>query len=292
MRPEAERLWVRYRDSLPPKSRADYSSRVRRFLEWAKDRPLNEKTALAYLEHLRAGGYADGTLRIMFALMSRFAKVNDLRWQFRRDQRPVVRESEVHNWALPPECVGEMVAICRGQKEPTYGTFWPTEAHTAFLCLSTVWWMRAIEMRLMTAEDIDFERRLLYIHTAKYGRQRYHMIPEFIVPYLEAHDFSRHYSASHVFAMFGALRRMIGYQPEIGWHGIRRAAVKEADKLGMTTAQKNIYGRWTVGSSQQAIRYSMAKTVDREGRVMAVGIEDQEIDEFVYTRHPFVQMWR
>lgn len=295
MKPEHQALWERYRDSLPASSQRPLSTVVWNFLTWLKDRELSEKSVLKYLQFLRDDQrhlYADGTVHKVFAILTRFAKINGLAWQFKRDQRPAIRESEVRNYALPLEAVQLMVDICRGKAEAR-GKLLPTACHTAMLCLATVWWMRSKEMRIARAEDVDLDHRMLYVDTVKHGRQRYHTIPEHLVPYLERWDFDTPISQSQFAGLFMDLREMIGLNVYgVGWHAIRRSAVKEADKLGMTTAQKNVYGRWTVGASQQAIRYSMAKTIAFDGSVTAVGLEDQETDQLVYTRHPFVSMWK
>lgn len=292
MNPEYQAMWEHYRDLLPQEVSRQYQLVVWRFLIWLADRQLNEKMVLKYLDHLREKRYADGSVKWIFTVLQRFAKVNKLGWEFRRDEIPQVRESEVQNYALPTEDVKMMVDVCLGRQAPMV-KMKPQPYHTAFLCLATVWWMRAFEMRVMTSEDLDLGNRMLYINTAKHGRQRYHRVPDFVAPYLEAWNFDQHFTQNAMARVFLDLRRMIGFNVYgIGWHSIRRAAVKEADRIGMSTAQKNVYGRWTVGSNQQAVRYSMAKTITRSGSVASVGFEDEETDQMVYTKHTFVDFWR
>jgi integrase len=292
MRPDYLPLWERYRDSLTEKSRRDFSSKVQKWLEWVKDRPLDEKAVLDYLEHLRAGQYAAGTVKETFSKLQRFAKVNGIAWQFRRDQKPTVQERDVHNYALPVEDVKMMVDICRGLRDPVI-KLQPQPCHTAYLCLSTVWWLRPGELQEMSSADIDFKNKQIYVATSKHGRERYHTIPDFLVPYLEPWGFSRPVTQSFIGGLFRDLADMIGFHVYgVGWHAIRRSAAKLGDAIGMSVPEGMIYGRWAGGQTPMFARYAMSKTVTREGATAGTGIEDARIDEKVYSLHPFVQMWR
>ncbi|MDM7913243.1 MAG: hypothetical protein QUS09_09115 [Methanotrichaceae archaeon] len=289
---EYEAMWLKYVDRLPERARREYGALSWRFLNWLGDRPLDEKSVLRYLKHLQEQQYAPGSVKKIFSVLRRFAKVNELSWVFRRDEIPTVQEADDQNYALPLEDVQMMVNVCRGLQAPL-ADIQVQPYHTAFLCLSTVWWMRAIEMRLMTSEDINFEDKMIYIRTRHGGRERFHRIPDFVIPYLEGWDFDTRITPFGMSRIFMDLREMIDFKVYgVGWHSIRRAAVREADRIGMTLAQKNIYARWTIGASQQAIRYSMAKTVSRTGSIAAAGFEDEEVDQIVYSKHPFVQMWK
>ena len=284
-----DELLETYRKSLPTTRPAPYMARASAFLKWLGDREFDHGNVLKWMEHLRRAGFADGTMLLDFNIIRRLAIVNGIPWNFKRDEKPKIREIDLYTPALDPVDIKAMVDCVRGLSVTGVEV---RPEHAAFLALSTVYGLRRIEMIEIEPRFVDTKNRSIFIQTAKRGRQRYHLIPDNIVPYLEMWDFQIRFSKSSFSRLFTELKAMIGLElDEVGWHSIRRSAVAEAYRCGLSEPIIYSFFRWKRPMSNIALRYATSKVVGRAGEHANVPFGDKVVDEEVFKVHPFVRFW-
>jgi len=257
-----------------------YLSYAKRFLDFASGRELDRKAVEDYLKVLRKQGYSDGTINFTFRVIKRVYDCNGIPWTFRRGEAPQIRESEVFAPALDPEDIGEMITA----KDKL------TPQERAFLALSTTYGLRRTELASISPSDLDFNTNTVFIMTAHRGRQRYHIIPPEIKPYLEDYNFAsmNQFEASTVFLSIedkAGLQHIDG----VGWHAIRRTVdTLLLDKLPEATVAD--FMRWkSRGIMPQ--RYYATRFVGRKGGIV-LSKESRSVDEKVFEVHPFLPYWR
>ncbi len=281
-----------YTSQLPPHAQAEYGSRAEKFLNWVDERELNAEMVRKWLEKLKRDSYADGSIRKDFGIIRRLFRVNNIPWTFKRGDAPIIREKEVWAPALDPNDIKAMVDVVLG-REPTQGPV-PKLIHRVCLELSTLYGLRLQEMQTVTAETVDFNNTLIYVETAKKGRQRYHLIPEAIFLDLKEWGFTRPLSKSSYSYIFGDLKTMIGLNipNDLGWHAIRRSLAKGLQDAGLPEYQVNMFLRWKRGGSNMALRYAQTPVVGRQGVQPGMAMEDRRLDEQVFEKfHPFLKFW-
>ena len=147
----------------------------------------------------------------------------------------------------------------------------------------------------MTPEFLDQDRRLLFVQTAKRGRQRWHMVPESILPHLAEWGFDRPVSLSRLTKIFNDLKSMVGFTGplarEVGWHSVRRSAISAADKAGVPRSVIISFFRWKRSVGDMADRYSVSRIVGRNTEVRDLDMADRQVDEVMYAHHPFLEFW-
>ena len=289
------RLLEAYRRSLPDSARSSYGRNAEVFLDWAGNRPLNADTVRTWIEKRRRAGYADGTLRHEFGVIHRLFEVNSLEWSFRRGDAPLIREHEEFAPALAIEDVQVMVDVVLGRVQPQ-GPTKPTATHRAFLALSTVWALRRGEMIEVNPESLNAKQKLIFVKTLKEGRQRWHVVPDYMWPHLEGYGFSTPASRSALTILFDELKIMVGFTREtglyIGWHSIRRSFEKAAFEAGFSIADIHSFCRYKRPTSNMPLRYGTARTVSHTGVIEQIATDDAKLDARFYEAHPFPQMWR
>ncbi len=254
------------------------------FLEYTKgdfDRASIDK----YIAHLRRQKYSDGSINLMFRIVRTLFSRNNMDWPFNRGESPQIREDQIQAPALDPDVIGEMISKIKKEGDPD---------EKAFLAISTTYGTRRIEMVGLIADDIHIKDRTIHITTAKHGRERTHMIPEEIAPYLAEYDFSIKRSESEIFSLWYRIeyRIRLDHTNQVGWHSIRRslntlllrAEFSEIDVMG--------FMRWKQRtSSHMPFRYSAIKWVSREGAITSVTPEYANLDTRIFTKHPFLHYW-
>lgn len=275
-------LLKNYEDSLRSvgATRTLFLSYARRFLDFASDRALDRKAVEDYLKHLRAKGYADGTLNFTFRVIRRLYVCNDIPWSFKRGEAPIIREDNVYAPALDPEDICEMIKSRDNL----------TVQERAFLALSTTYGLRRTELANITPSNLDLDSNSLFVATAHHGRQRYHIIPPEIKPYLESYSFSsiNDFAASTIFLSTeykAGLEHIYG----LGWHGIRRTLdTLLLDQLPEATVAD--FMRWK-SRGVMAQRYYATRFVGRKGGVV-VSKASRSVDEKIFEFHPFLPHWK
>lgn len=323
-----EDFLARYSNSLPDGSKRNLTALARAFIVWAKSRPLwndvpgpgdtiervaNAELIRGYEKHLAVGvfdkgkkqrvkTYSPGTISKNWAVIRRMYIVNKVEWPFRRGDAPIIPEKDVSHPAMDPRQVEEMIDVALGLKPSLELN--PQPQHVAYLVLSTVWGLRRVEMQEIIAGLIDTKIRdgygTIYVETAKHGRQRYHLLPPYLVKPLMDYGFARPRSADYISNVFTELKIMCGYTDDsaygVGWHSIRRAAVQALKAAGIESTDRTQYFRWKTGARDMDERYATAPVVimgkEGEGTIASVGSEDRALDLKVYEVHPFLEMWR
>ncbi len=192
----------KYVEALPQASKRKNGAVAEKFLRWLKDREPNKDTVEKYLNSMREGPepYAAGTIHVTYDILRRMFIVNGMEWPFRRHEAPLVSERDVWAPALAPEVIKAMIDVCMQREMPKEGI--PRRAHRAFLLVSTLWGLRRVEMLELSPDSLDVKNKLLFVETAKRGRQRYHMIPDVAIPILEAWGFEKQKSANSLTVLF------------------------------------------------------------------------------------------
>ena len=285
-------LLEKYIESLPQPAKRPYGAVAERYLRWLKDREPSKETVEKYLKSMSGGDepYSQGTIHKTFDILRRLFVVNGLEWPFRRHEAPVVSERDVWAPGLGTEVIKSMVDVCQGRVPSKNGQ--PGPDHRAYLILSTIWGLRRVEMMEISPDSLDFKNKLFFVQTVKRGRQRYHMIPDLVAPYLEEYGFSYRKSASGLSIMFNELQAMVGLTArEMGWHAIRRSLTRQLSRSGFDEAAIFTFLRWKRSNFDMAMRYATSSVVGFEGAAKELSTSDTEVDTAILAKHPFLSFW-
>lgn len=249
---------------------------------------LDRENINKYLGQLRKEGRSAGTVNFAFRVIHRLFVVNNIDWPFRRGEAPQIGQRDENKPALEPEVVKAMIDTAKNDK---------LEAdETCFLALSTTYGLRREEMVSLTSADISLADKVIFISTIKHGRQRYHLIPSEIEPYLQQHDFSRQYSLTGMSQIFWQIVNRSGLGVlkghRLGWHSIRRTLLTLLHGSGLDPFAVHSFMRWkggTQGDLAIDIRYHATSYVGLEGE-RAVS-QEAESDKGIFEKHPFIPFW-
>lgn len=282
----SEEFLQRYSKSLEGTATKDSALKVASdFLTFSAGK-LEREVILAYEKYLARGGFAPGTIAKHYRVIRRLFKVNEIPFPMAAREGPVVPEEDVWAPALTPELVEDMIGVAKD------GQVTPQEA--AFLALSTTYGLRAVELRLLERKDFDLDGATVFIHSAKGSRQRYHLIPEEILPHVKAYDFKPRLSGSAVQGIYVCLESKAGitHSYGVGFHSIRRTlSTLLEDRLPYQTVRDFL--RWKSLSSDMPGRYYSARRyVGREGvETISMMPSSKDADLVVFRSHPFLPCW-
>lgn len=267
-------------------NKAHYLSYARDFLERAGD--LDRASVERYLTRLRKNNRRPGTINFAFRVIRRLFVVNGLQWEYHRGEAPAIGERDEHRPQLSTEIIERMIRAATG------GRLQAEEA--CFLALSTTYGVRREEMYVLGTKDVDLKNNAIFISTVKHGRQRYHLIPEELKPYLAKHDFSQRYSATSTSQLFWRIvnkSKMEGLKSQrLGWHAIRRSVLDGLINNGVNPFAARAFLRWkgTTGELAMPVRYYGNVVVGLEGTTPV--LEEAKGDDEIFEKHPFLPMWR
>ena len=266
-------------------TRTLYLRFARDFLEYAEGDFSKEKVN-NYLDHLRKRHkYSDGTVNFAFRIIRTLFQRNGLEWPFRRGEAPAIREDSIQAPALHPNTIGRIIETVRKNGEAD---------EAAFIALSTTYGLRRVEMMELTQNDVRIRDRTIHIATAKHGRERTHLIPPEIIPYLERYDFNQRVSEFGLFVLWHRIEYKIGlnHTDQVGWHSIRRT-LNTLLLRRLPEATVMSFLRWKQRtSSHMPFRYSAIRFVGEEGVTTEVIGEALDVDNEVFQVHPFLEYWR
>lgn len=281
-----EALLEKYADNLFNSSKkAQYLSCARDFLEHADG--LDRASVDRYLKTLRQKGRKPGTINFVFRVIKRLFTVNRLEWEYRRGEAPAIGQRDEYRPQLSTDVIRTMIAAAKDGKLH--------EDEGCFLALSTIYGLRREEMVDLKPGDVDLANSSIYVCTVKFGRQRYHLIPPEIYPYLAKHDFSQVYSLTGMSQLFWRAINNSGMgglkSQRLGWHSIRRAVFDGLINSGVNPFAARSFLRWkgTTGEMAMPARYYGNVVVGLEGAVPL--LEEAKGDEEIFQKHPFLQMW-
>jgi len=278
---DIERMLKKYEDNLSG-SKQVYLPIVERYLREKKD--FSKRSIKSYLEKLEKEGYSDGYINLIYRTLARFCRVNEIEWPFKRKEVPHIREKKVYAPALDPKYVTEIIEAAKK------GVF--NDAEAAMIALSTTYGLRRSEMAGMTKEDVDIKNKILFVETAKSGRQRYHIIPDEILPYISEYSFPQRTPTS-LTLMWYRIEKKLGWPRlrEVGWHAIRRILNRQLIDAGLNPLTVSNFLRWKRSSTEMVALYYNITIVGIDGRI-EIDKPDREVDEAVFAVHPFLPYWR
>lgn len=220
---------------------------------------------------LEKEGYARGSQRTIFQIVKRVFDAAKVDWPMGKRAAPKVQPSDVVKPALS---VDDARLMINAAKE---GKLAGDEA--AFLALSTVLGLRCQELASIRDEDIDCKKRQIYVNTCKGGVQRYQLIPEEIIPYLEGHDFDKINTVNSLQPMFHRIEAKAGVVHKDGatWHSPRRQI--DTELVQWNYVKTKIFMRWKL-AGDMALAY--------------VTLDPLKVDREVFEQapHPFLPLWR
>lgn len=264
-----------------------YLSYAEDFLDHADG--LNKESIVKYAERLRRRKRKAGTINFAFRVVRRLFVVNGIEWPFLRGEAPPIGQRDEYKPALDPELIRIMIDKAKSGKLAT--------DEAAFLALSTTYGLRREEMLDLKPEDVDLTNNMIFIATIKHGRQRYHLVPQEIKKYLEAHDFNTRYSLTGMAQVFWRIVNNSGLEQlkehRLGWHSIRRTVLSVLHTAGLDPFSVHQYLRWKGGAEGDLAmdaRYHATSFIGLQGtRVVAL---EAEGDKEIFARHPLLAMWR
>jgi len=269
------------------KNHNHYMSYARDFLGYAKE--LDKGNITKYVEHLRRKRMSPGTVNFAYRVVRRLFIVNGLEWPFNRGEAPLISQRDEYKAILAPNIIETMISKAKNGGLAT--------DEGAFLALSTTYGLRREEMVNLQPGDLSLRNNTIYVATLKHGRQRYHLIPPEIKPYLKDHNFETRYSLTIMSQMFWRVVNKSSLeflkQSRLGWHSIRHSLDRQLAKAGMNPFAIKAFLRWKGGSGELAMpeRYYGGITIGFEGaHTEAIeAIEDEEVFE---KYHPFLGLWK
>lgn len=292
-RPTNDELLERYRKTLRSDTDSRYPQVARDFLAWVGSRPIDLAAVEGWTARRRRERYASGSIAFEWRVIRRLFLANKLEWPFHRGDAPPVNQSEVRAPRLDDETVERIVRAAMASERSYDATL---------LALSTTYGLRREEMHTMRPENL--RNGLLYVETAKHGRQRYHVVPEEIAPWVGRWGFQRPLSLSTISNTFLRLRTEAGFKRTehrgdvedegegISFHSIRRSLAHHLRAAKLPDNVINSYLRWKPYGSMLD-RYSSANEVVGIGRRRAeMPSMDTEVDEQVFAVHPFLKFWK
>jgi len=275
-----------------PDTLTNYLSAANQFLTWLGDRiPPDEMDLRRYFLYRREQGMGDGSLRTHFAVLQKLYKANrkvnpatgEVAWDWPlvSGDRPEAPE-ETRERAFTKEEIAELI-----KKRELY-----SKGECFYLAIGTIYAPRRIELARIKKKDIKEDT--IRIDTAKKGEKRTHLIPDEIMPYIEAYR-PRENNVSALSAMFdrickkGLGKRKKGY----GWHSFRYAldtllpgALAKADKditlVGYFLRwSRRDFGRRFFGTPMGGVY----------ARPEILSADPYFVDKEVFEVHPFLPLW-
>lgn len=262
-----------------------YLSYARDFLDKAEG--LDRASIEHYIEGLQKR-YKPGSVNFAFRVIRRLFAVNKLDWEYRKGEAPIIGQRDEYRPQLSPHVIQMMIEAAKNSK------LFPVEQ--CFLAISTTYGLRREEIANIKPDDVNIETGFLYIATLKHGRQRYHLIPPEIQPYLAAHDFSQRYAVATVSQMFRRILTKSGAgvlrDRKLGWHSIRRPVLEGLINNGVNILAAHAFLRWksATGDLSMPTRYYGNEVVDLDGTEPV--LNEAKGDEEIFAKHPFLPLWR
>jgi integrase len=283
---DKNKLLAKYADNLAKSEyRNHYLRAARHFLDNTKE--LDRASIDEYIVKLQKI-YRPGTVNFHFRVIRRLYAVNNLPWEYRPGEAPRIGQRDEYRPQLSTDIIRMMILATKNGKLFT--------DEQCFTALSTIYGLRRQELDNLQPKDIDLESNVLYVATAKSGRERYHLIPPEIRPYLKAHDFNKRYTMATLSQIFKRILIKSGVRKltanAIGWHSIRMALLAGLVDAGVNILAVRAFLRFKAATRDLLMpaRYYGSVVVGL-GRIEPVP-ETTKVDEEVFSKHPFLGFWR
>ena len=302
MKADKERMFNRYSSRLMSqgKTRKQYLGWVQDFLDYVEDLDFEDEDLVrlkvqGFMKKMqRKKGYTSSSMRVLWATIRAFFNRNAVPWPFGRGEAPQVNEPEINAPPLHPDTVNEMIVATRKDGD--------TE-HQVVLALSSIYGMRRSEIRELAGlrveqkkvkNPINLKDQVLYVATLKHGRARSHLIPDEIVPVLQAYDFDRPISDSAMTQLWYDMEDMTGidHYPHVGYHSIRRTLTTLLLQH-FQPPEVRMFLRWKQkGTDDMLMSYAATTFIGRSGETSVLGPQLSDLDQRVFEKHPFLPTWR
>lgn len=263
-----------------------YETEARKFLNYSKGK-LTQEVLMRYLTKMKNDGYSPGSIvKVTIPTIRKLYKVNNLKWPLRRGEWPTLKEGDVYAPALEPGLVNRMIDVAK-----------TTTVHRmdrALLVLATIYGMRRVEIAELVGKDVDLATGVLLVRTAKGGRERWHLIPKEINDYLQIFKHLREpVGVKYATNAYQRIEKAAGIErmPDVGWHAIRRILVRLLVEADLPAYTIDNFLRWKRGGSDMQRVYYSSTVVGERGQRVEVGKMDREVDERVFSVHPFLKKW-
>jgi len=266
-------------------NRNHYLTYAQRFLDSADG--LDRASVDRFIADLQLN-YRPSSVNFAFRVIRRLFNVNDLPWPYRKGEAPAIGQRDEYRPQLSARIIEMMITAAKTDR------LLPHEQ--CFLALSTIYGLRREELAKLQAEDVNLKHGSIYVNTRKKGRERYHLIPEEIRPYIEAHDFNEHWAVATMTQVFKRILIKSGAgelrKHRLGWHSIRRAILDGLIDSGVSVLGARAFLRWKGGEGgiEMPQRYYGNVVVDL-GETGPV-LEEAKGDEEIFEKHPFLPFWR
>ena len=259
-----------------------YLSTATQFLTWVGEKvPPDDMDMRRYFLKRRDGGIGENTLRTEFTRLKKLYQANHWEFNFTANDRPEApsdTESPAFTRAEVEQLIKNRDLYSKGER--------------FYLAIATIMAPRRIELARIKKRDI--KDHSIHIDTAKHGQKRTHLIPEEIMPYIEAYR-PREHNVSPMSAMFNRIcKKGLGEERRgYGWHSFRRCLIT---LLISSLAQNNLpitlgaeYMRWSKNTIGAAFLGSMtaATYIRQEAR----SDDPFYVDKLILSVHPFLELW-
>ena len=265
-----------------PSTLTGYLSIANQFLTWLGDKlPPDEMDLRRYFLHRRDSGISEGSLRTFYAVLEKLYKSNHWDWPLASEDRP-----EAPPGGTTPAFTREEVEQLIKNRE-LY-----SKGETFYLAVATIYAPRRIELARIKKRYI--KDNTIYIDTAKKGEKRTHLIPDQIMPYIEAYH-PREHNVSSLSAMFERIcKKGLGEKKKgYGWHCFRTTldtllpiALAKADKPLTLVGYFMRWSRKTTGA-----KFLGTPMGGVYARPQILSEDPFFIDREVFEVHPFLPLW-
>ena len=279
-----EQLHTELGERYAPKTLQTYKERAKHFFAIAGDKDsYTRKEVLGYFDQVLQNGKSQAFLDLAWYTIKAICRSKSIAFPLRegpKGDRPKVRKV-----APPREIIinGENVEVTG--PTPTLNEISRVIASVlengdtrdrAFLALSTIYAMRAIEILIVEREDIRGDR--IFVKTAKGGQPKWHSIPAEVLSYIKAYKYP-HQDEQAVWYTFKRMRERAGLaDAPVTPHGIRRwLNTWFTNRSDLNPYVWYDFARWAMRRGDMAQRYRNASS--------------QEVDRQIFRIHPLFPLW-
>lgn len=277
------KLLKKYSENLARSAyRNQYVGHAREFLENTSD--LSRPSIDEYITGL-SRRYKPGSVNKIFRVIRRLYAVNSIPWPYLRGEAPLIKQRDEYRPQLSLETIEAMITAAKN------GKLFSDER--CFIALSTTYGLRRAEMVNLRPGDINLKSRALYIATVKFGRERFHLIPPEIMPYIEEHDFNERYGLATLNVIFNRILLKSKVRlSRVGWHSIRRALYDNGVKNGIDPLGMRAFMRWKSATGDMAMPARYYGNVVVGLGITTPVLNEAQGDEKIFEKHPFLPFWR